>query len=293
MTLAEDVAEALGLPECTLTQHGGGQLGPTMTVRHGSAVWFLKSFERGDLRAPTLERDGLAWLGAALDGACVSTPTVFACRDRTPSEPGFLLMEWIAPDAASGRGAARVDPDEFLGRGLAEAHRAHPAPLGLDVDNQLAGVEQDNGAARSWADFYWTRRLEPMLRCTRSRLASKTARRLEELASRMEGLVGPDEPPVRLHGDLWAGNRLVGAAGRNVLVDPAVYGGHREVDLAMMRLFGGFGARCFDAYREVYPLAPGWERRVPLYQLYPLLVHVALFGGSYAGEVDDALTRVG
>jgi fructosamine-3-kinase len=286
VTLAEDVARALGLSACTLTRHGAGQLGPTMVVRAAGEAWFLKLFEKGDLHAPTLERDGLTWLGATLDGVSVATPMVFACRDRTRSEPGFLVMEWVAP--ALDRG----DFDEHLGRGLAEAHRAHPAPLGLEVDNQLAGVEQDNRVAPSWAEFYWTRRLEPLLRRTRTRLDVATVRRFDEVASRMEDLVGPDEPPVRLHGDLWGGNRLIDASGRNVLVDPAVYGGHREIDLAMMRLFGGFGPRCFDAYQEVHPLTDGWERRVPLYQLYPLLVHVALFGGSYAGEVDDALTRV-
>lgn len=288
MTLEEDVAQALGLPGCTLTQRGGGQLGPTMTVRYGSAVWFLKSFERGDPRAPSLERDGLSWLGATLDGELLSVPAVLACRDRTPGEVGFLVMDWVAPEP----GAPHVLADERMGRGLALAHRTHAAPLGLHAPNQLAGLEQDNRPSGSWAEFYWSRRLEPMLGRTRARLAPATVRRFAELASRIDALAGPPEPPVRLHGDLWSGNRLVAASGRNVLVDPAVYGGHREIDLAMMRLFGGFGARCFDAYREAYPLTPGWERRVALYQLYPLLVHVALFGGSYAREVDDTLRGV-
>jgi fructosamine-3-kinase len=287
--LEEDVATALGLPGCTLATLGSGQLGPTRLVRDSASdsCWFLKLFERGEPSAASLERDGLAWLGATLDGELVSVPKVFACRDRSSREVGFLLMEWIPPAID----APRSDADERLGRGLAEAHRAHPAPLGLAATNQLAGVEQDNRPTGSWAEFYWTRRLEPMLRRTKARLEPATVRRFDTLASHMIEVVGPPEPSVGLHGDLWSGNRLIARGGRNVLVDPAVYAGHREIDLAMMRLFGGFGDRCFAAYHEVHPLEAGWERRVALYQLYPLLVHVALFGGSYAGEVDAALTR--
>ena len=114
----------------------------------------------------------------------------------------------------------------------------------------------------------------------------------QALVERLLAVGGPLEPPARLHGDLWAGNRLVDRSGSSWLVDPAAHGGHREFDLAMMRLFGGFGPRVFEAYAEAWPLAPGWEDRIPLYQLYPLLVHVNLFGGSYLGSVRQALRRV-
>src|SRR5690606_15126867 len=107
----------------------------------------------------------------------------------------------------------------------------------------------------------------------------------DRVMERLEALTGPPEPPARLHGDLWGGNVMVGPDGSAWLIDPAAYGGHREVDLAMMRLFGGFGPRVFEAYAEVHPLSAGHEERVPLYQLYPLLVHVNLFGGSYAESV--------
>jgi fructosamine-3-kinase len=111
----------------------------------------------------------------------------------------------------------------------------------------------------------------------------------DRLFARMETAVGPSEPPSRLHGDLWGGNLHTDARGMPCLIDPAVYGGHREIDLAMMRLFGGFGAHVFAAYEEAYPLEPGHEGRVALYQLYPLLVHVNLFGGSYASSAMHAL----
>ncbi len=108
----------------------------------------------------------------------------------------------------------------------------------------------------------------------------------------MPALVGPPEPPARLHGDLWSGNLLVTAEGEPCLIDPAAYGGHREMDLAMMRLFGGFSRRVFAAYDEAYPLSPGHIERVALYQLYPLLVHVNLFGGGYVAQTIDCASRL-
>ena len=106
------------------------------------------------------------------------------------------------------------------------------------------------------------------------------------MLARLPELVGEPEPPARLHGDLWGGNLHIGEAGEPCLIDPAVYGGHREIDLAMMRLFGGFSERVFVAYDEAFPLSAGARERIPLYQLYPLLVHANLFGGSYVGSVE-------
>jgi fructosamine-3-kinase len=114
---------------------------------------------------------------------------------------------------------------------------------------------------------------------------------METLCERMPDYAGPAEPPARLHGDLWGGNSLAADSGEPVLIDPAVYGGHREIDLAMMQLFGGFSSRVFDAYDETYPRAPGHEDRLALYQLYPLLAHVNLFGAGYLSQTDRALSR--
>ena len=143
-----------------------------------------------------------------------------------------------------------------------------------------------NDPAPDWATFYAERRLRPML--TRARLSPAGAQAVERVCERLGELAGPPEPPARLHGDLWGGNVLWDRAGAPWLIDPAVYGGHREVDLAMLQLFGAPGAAFFAAYEERLPLADGYAERTELWQLFPLLVHAALFGGSYR----DSAARV-
>ena len=131
-----------------------------------------------------------------------------------------------------------------------------------------------------------------MALCTaRGTLSAAGARAVERVCERIADLAGPPEPPARLHGDLWGGNVLAGADGRARLIDPAAYGGHREVDLAMLRLFGAPSERVFAAYDEAAPLADGHDERVALWQLFPLLVHAALFGGSYGASVQRAAVR--
>jgi fructosamine-3-kinase len=249
-------------------------------VRGGSRV-FVKAREGAEPHAFTVEAKGLQWLAEA---GALRTPAVLAVSE----DPPLLVLELVTP------GPPAPGFDEALGRGLAALHRAAPPCMGLPYDNLIARLWQDNTPCETWPELYWVRRLEPMLRRAEGKgLADAALRRdLERLAARLPDRCGPAEPPARLHGDLWGGNLLVDQAGAPVLIDPAVYGGHREVDLAMMRLFGGFGPRVFEAYAEAWPLAPGWEDRVPLYQLYPLLVHVCLFGSSYVGAVRQALRRV-
>lgn len=175
------------------------------------------------------------------------------------------------------------DHDERLGRGLAELHRVG-GPPGLERANFVGTLPQDNRGCANWCEFYVERRLRPLM-------LNRWRDRFERLFAALPHWL-PEEPLSRLHGDLWAGNALVGPQGEPCLIDPAVYIGHREVDLAMMRLFGGFGPRVWAAYEEAFPLSDGHQDRLPLYQLYPLLVHVHLFGGSYAAQVEQALSRL-
>jgi fructosamine-3-kinase len=259
----------------------GGDINDAWAVRAGDTRAFVKARQGAEPDAFIVEAQDLGWLAEA---GALRTPKVLAVGE----DPPFLALEWVT------HGRPSPGSDEALGRGLAALHRAAPPSFGLPYPNFIARLGQDNMPCDTWPDFYWARRLEPMLqRAERAGLADAALRRdLERLAARLPERCGPAEPPARLHGDLWAGNRLVDEAGAPVLIDPAAYGGHREMDLAMMRLFGGFGSRAFAAYAEAWPLAPGWEERVPLYQLYPLLVHVNLFGSSYVGAVRQALHRV-
>lgn len=222
------------------------------------------------------EARGLAWLA---DAHALRSPDVLAVGE------GFIALEPITV----GRAGPRFD--EALGRGLAALHRAGAPAFGLDHDNFVGRLPQANAACSDWATFYRERRLAPLVAGARVQLGADLVRQLDRLLAGLSDRVGPSEPPARLHGDLWSGNLLCDEQGAPCLIDPAVYGGHREIDLAMMRLFGGFGERVFAAYHEHSPLAPGHERRVALYQLYPLLVHVHLFGASYVPAVARALAR--
>lgn len=226
------------------------------------------------------EADGLRWLAEA---GALRTPEVVAVGDAAPTR--FLAVEWID------RGRAGTGHDEALGRGLAALHRAGAPSFGLGEDNFIGSLPQPNGPLPAWPDFYGARRIEPLARraVDQGALPGRVMEGVERLRARLPDLCGPPEPPARLHGDLWGGNELADAGGAPVLVDPAVYGGHREIDLAMMRLFGGFSGGVFAAYAEAHPLAPGHEDRVELYQLYPVLVHVCLFGGGYARSAERIL----
>lgn len=279
----EAVGHALGTRIERARAVSGGDISDAseLTLADGRTV-FAKTNRHADPAMFPAEARGLGWLAEA---RALRTPHVLAV---STSPTPFLVLERITA------GSRHRDFDELLGRGLAALHRFGAPSFGLDYDNFIGRLPQFNHAADSWPAFYRAQRLAPQLRlATDAGLASSFMRQgFERLFATLESLVGPPEPPARLHGDLWSGNLLVDETGAPCLIDPAVYGGHREVDLAMMQLFGGFGPRVFAAYDEAWPLAPGAAERVPLYQLYFLLVHVNLFGGSYVASVEGALRRL-
>jgi fructosamine-3-kinase len=241
---------------------------------------FVKYREDAPAGMYRAEAHGLGWLAEA---GALRTPGVVAVGDAAP--PRFLALEWID------RGRRGSAHDEALGRGLAALHRAGAPSFGLAEDNFIGSLPQPNAPRETWPDFYGARRIEPLARraVDGGALPRRAMAGVERLRARLPDLCGPPEDPARLHGDLWSGNALADAGGAPVLIDPAVYGGHREVDLAMMRLFGGFSGAVFAAYAEAHPPAPGHEDRVDLYQLYPVLVHVCLFGGRYARTAERIL----
>lgn len=252
-----------------------------MTLADGREL-FVKHRPGAPAGMYAAEAAGLAWLAQA---GALRTPAVVAVGEAAP--PRFLALEWIA------RGRPGPGHDEALGRGLAALHRAGAPAFGLGEDNFIGSLPQRNAPLPAWPAFYAERRLAPMAQAAveAGALPASFLEALERLRPRLPDLCGPPEPPARLHGDLWGGNAMSDAGGAPVLIDPAVYGGHREVDLAMMRLFGGFGQRVFAAYAEAHPLADGHADRVELHQLYPVLVHVVLFGGGYARSAERIVRR--
>lgn len=178
--------------------------------------------------------------------------------------------------------------DERFGREMASLHSAGAPRFGWaeHPTGFIGPLAQSNEPAASWPTFYAERRVLPFVRraVDDGTLDRQEAAVIEALCQRLPALAGPPEPPARLHGDLWRGNVLADRDGRPWIIDPAAHGGHRETDLAMMRLFGGFGEACYRAYDEASPLAAGWLDRVPLHQLHPLLVHAVLFGRGYANQ---------
>ena len=286
--LRQAIATRLGREVVSTRDLQGGDIHSAFRVElRGGDVLFVKSSAGAPRGMFTEEARGLEWLRAA---ETLRIPAVVAAADGAEG-PRFLALEYLEP--------GRHEPafDEKLGRGLAALHRAGAPSYGFERDNYIGSLPQSNRIHPTWAAFYRDERLLPLVlrAIDRRALAAGARAKFDRLFDRLESLVGPPEPPSRLHGDLWGGNLHNDDRGQPCLIDPAVYGGHREVDLAMMRLFGGFGSRVFAAYDEAWPLADGHQQRIALYQLYPLLVHVNLFGGSYAASVlralDEALSR--
>ena len=231
----------------------------------------------------TTEAAGLAWLRAA---EAVPVPSVVAVSDGAGDAPAFLILEWID------EGHPTDTTDRALGASLAALHDAGAPSFGREDRRTTGSRGLPNDPHPSWPTFYATCRLLPLARLAKDGavLADGTIARLERVAASLDRF-DTGEPPARLHGDLWAGNRLVDATGSSWLIDPAAHGGHREFDLAMMRLFGGFSSECFEAYDARHPVAPGWQERVLLHQIAPLVVHAIKFGGSYVAAATAAIAR--
>jgi len=235
------------------------------------------------------EAAGLRWLA---EPAALRLPEVIVVRDGD-DEPRLLALEWIEEGSLGAEGA------EELGRGLAALHAA-----GADAFGQLppeapaprlriGPIALESQPHHDWPTFYADCFLRPLGRMAAERdaLGRTGIDAVERVCERIGDLAGPPEPPARLHGDLWGGNVLAGADGRPWLIDPAAYGGHREVDLAMLRLFGAPSARVFAAYEEAAPFADGHADRAELWQLLPLLAHAVLFGGHYGASAERTARR--
>jgi protein-ribulosamine 3-kinase len=198
----------------------------------------------------------------------------------------FILLEFI-------HSSKRTDGFmEDFGHCLARLHRHTKHRFGFPENNYMGSLPQCNSYHSDWAEFFIRERLEPQTELARKN-GYLTADDMVCFGSLYRHLEKEllYEPPSLLHGDLWGGNYMVSDEGRACLIDPAVYFGHREVDLAMSRLFGGFDPDFYRSYEEEFPLEKGWNTRVDIYNLYPLLVHLNLFGTGYYGSVKDIIKK--
>jgi fructosamine-3-kinase len=281
--LAKRLAEALGAEIVSSRRVAGGDVNRAYRVELATGrVLFAKTHPCPPEGFFTTEALSLEWLRKA---GAVAVPRIIAHSD---GKPGFLAMQWIEP------GDRFPESDGWFGRELAMLHRAGAPGFGRDDRRTTGSRSLPNEPCATWVEFYVTQRLEPLRRMATdtAALPPKALAGIDRVISRIDFLAGPREPAARLHGDLWGGNRMVDREGRNWVVDPAAHGGHREFDLAMMRLFGGFSETCFDAYDELFPVSDGWTKRLPLHQLAPLIVHAIKFGGHFVGRVEQALLQL-
>ena len=252
-----------------------------LTLDDGASV-FAKSLPDPPPGFFAAEAAGLRWLRSA---GAVPVPEVLV------ELPSLLALEWIEPGPPSAAAAER------FGRELARLHRAGTDGFGAPWDGYIGRLPLSNSPfSGSWAEWFESLRLAPFLKLSvdGGALSTVDAAAVERVAGWVtDGRLGGDEPPARIHGDLWPGN-LVWARDRAWLVDPAAHGGHRETDLAFLALFGGapFLDRIVAAYDEEWPLAAGWRARVPVHQLHLMLVHTALFGAAYRSSVLDLTAAI-
>ncbi|MGB4334431.1 MAG: fructosamine kinase family protein [Chromatiaceae bacterium] len=261
---------------------GGGCINRAYVLRHGASAWFVKINDAQRRAMFQAEAAGLEALAAA---RAIRVPTPLGAGRA--GEEAFLVLEYLAFGPPRREGGAEA------GWRLAHLHRQSQARFGWDRDNFIGSTPQANGEERDWATFWQARRLGPQLDLA---LAQGFGGRLQDRGRRLweacPALIDHGPRPSLLHGDLWSGNLAFDAEGQPVLFDPAVYYGDREADLAMTELFGGFGADFQAAYREAWPLDPGYKIRRDLYNLYHILNHLNLFGAGYLGQALGMIDRL-
>ena len=261
---------------------GGGSINDARRVITSAGTYFVKFNDAADYPGMFVaEAEGLRFLAAHSE---FNIPAPIATGESGGIQ--WIMMELIT-------GAKKSDKYwETFGRRLAKMHLDFGERFGLDQDNYLGSLHQYNEWRDTWNDFFVEKRLKPQLEMAQERKESspEMIRQFNKLFSRIERYF-PVEPPSPLHGDMWTGNFTTGIDGEAVIFDPACYFGHREMDIGMSKLFGGFDKRFYEAYNEVYPMEKGWEERIFIANLYPLMAHANLFGGGYTLQVMQYLRK--
>lgn len=261
----------------------GGDINPAYCLETTDTKYFLK-INSAD-RFPGMFEKEARGLQSLSEACKIDVPNVIQTGFTKTDQ--FLLLDWIEP------GSKQQDFWIDFGRNLALLHKNSKPFFGWHEDNYIGSLAQVNKKSDSWNEFFITCRILPLveLLVQHSTFSGNELDTVNRIMIKKKELF-PVETPCLLHGDLWSGNFMVNKTGQAVIYDPAVYFGHREMDIGMSLLFGGFDKDFYEAYQEVYPLEKGWKERLPVAQLYPLLVHAVLFGGHYVHKAREILKKL-
>jgi len=276
----DELGSAVSLNKVDLV--AGGSISEARTLHTSKGIFFAKLYDAHHAQGMfACEERGLRFLKEHSEFA-IPSPVVVGITGE---------FQWIIMEHVPG-GTRAHDFWPTYGHRLALMHRQSADFFGLEYDNYLGSLVQSNGRYDAWPDFFREKRLMPQIELAKAKgkCSEQMERGFEKLFKKLDGFF-PKEAPAALHGDMWSGNFMTNSSGEAVIFDPAVYYGHREMDLAMTKLFGGFDEAFYQAYHEAYPFEHGWEERIEVANLYPLMAHVNLFGGSYVSEVVALLRK--
>ena len=281
----QQTLESLGEAHTKVTSAtpvSGGDINRAFQVRTQSGSYFLKYNDAN--RFPHMFETEALGLKLLKKPNAPRVPQVLAHGES--GKHSWLLLKYI--DQGS---YGKAFWDNF-GFALAQLHKNSQGTFGLDHDNYIGSLPQSNKNHQTWPEFFIEERLGKQMEMAHRKglVDSALMQNFENLFKAIPSIF-PYESPALVHGDLWSGNFICDTQGKPCIIDPAVYYGFREMDIAMSKLFGGFASRFYEAYHEAFPMVPGWQQRLDICNLYPLLVHVNLFGGGYLGSVRGVVEK--
>ena len=282
MTIEKVSADFLQTKILRIARVHGGDINEAYSLTTEKGLFFLKVNKADEFPEMFVkEKNGLE---ALKNSSKLRVPHVLGVQEAENKQ--FLFLEFIE------RGNFSPTFWEDFGRGLAYQHRQTSTNFGWEIGNYMGNLRQQNDWTASWSEFFSSFRILPLIKVLLEKklVSVSVLRSTETLCGKLDEIF-PDEAPSLIHGDLWSGNYMVDEAGKPVLIDPAVSYSHREMDLGMTKLFGGFSDQFYDSYDEEYPIENGWKERLPLSQLYPLLIHAVLFGGSYVSSCKNIIEK--
>lgn len=277
MQLLFEIAEHENLKLKNFQRLAGGDINAVFLLVTSTEKYVIKLNDKSAF--PNLFQEEALALEALAKTNSFRIPNVIctgACKNQS-----YLIMEYIET------GTEKKSFWEDFGIHLAELHGNTNNHFGWESQNYIGSLQQYNNLCTNSADFYISKRLQPQLKQAQEK--GFTFQHLDDFYANVAAFIPKGEKPALIHGDLWSGNYMIDANHKPVLIDPAICFASREMDLAMMQLFGGFPNRVFEVYQEYFPLPSDWKSRIELYQLYYLLVHLNLFGSSYLNRVQQII----